>query len=257
MLRRFSIGWALAASLFGAPACPAAGEAGGKLDGTSWVLQSFDASGSATGVPAGVTVDARFADSRISGFGGCNSYSGQAVVSGASLAVGALASTQMACSDPANSVETAYLENLRRAAAFTATAERLTIFDGEGKAVLVYRVGKANPLVAAWNVTGIHNGNQAVVGLQTGTTADATFSADGKLSGSGGCNAYTGSYTLAGQSLVIGPLRSTKKACEPAILLQEQQFFTALGKATRIDPSGGSIMLRDDSGAIQVVLSSP
>src|SRR5437764_302237 len=41
-----------------------------------------------------------------------------------------------------------------------------------------------------------------------------TFAPDGTLSGFGGCNDYSGSYTVSGQSLTIGSnLISTQKAC--------------------------------------------
>ncbi|MFH0344019.1 MAG: META domain-containing protein [Chromatiales bacterium] len=58
-------------------------------------------------------------------------------------------------------------------------------------------------------------------------------------------------------NLAIGPLRSTRRACQQAIMVQETQFFTTMGNVTTIDPSGRIIMRRDASGAAQVVLSSP
>jgi heat shock protein HslJ len=111
--------------------------------------------------------------------------------------------------------------------------------------------------VGAWSVTGINNGREAVVSLESGTTVTAAFTADGNVTGSGGCNDYHGPYTAKGQTLTIGPLGSTRKACEPAVMTQETQFFTALGKITTLDPSGPMIMLRDASGATQVVLTRP
>jgi heat shock protein HslJ len=251
------IGLAVAAASFSGVDCKAAGGSGGKLEGTSWALETYDVSGVATAVPAGVSVDARFTGNRISGFGGCNSFSGDASVSGASLTLGPLAATQMACIGEAGSVETAYFAKLGMAASFTATTESLTIFDRAGKPVLVYRIGASNPLARAWNVTGINNGNQAVVSPQLGTTVTATFTADGKLTGSAGCNAYTGSYTLTGRDVAIGPLASTRRSCEATVMTQEAQFLAAMGKVTSFDSSGPTIMLRDASGAMQVVLSHP
>ena len=46
-------------------------------------------------------------------------------------------------------------------------------------------------------------------------SASATF-ADATVSGNAGCNDYTGSYTVDGEKLTIGPLAATKKACGPA-----------------------------------------
>ncbi len=232
------------------------GGKGGKIEGTHWLLERYDVSGAATAVPAEVVADARFDAGRVSGFGGCNAFNGQAIVSGASLSMGPLAATQMACSGAPADVESAYLANLGQAASYTATAESLEIFDAAGLPVLVYRVGAANPLAGNWTVTGVNNGREAVVSPQLGTTITARFSPDGQVEGSGGCAPYSGSYSISGQQLRIGPIASAQEAaCEPPIMEQERQFLVALGRVTTFDLSGRTVMLRDDAGAMQVVLS--
>jgi heat shock protein HslJ len=231
------------------------GGSGGTLDGRNWTLESYDVSGASRAVPAGVTADARFAAGQVSGFGGCNVFSGEAVVTGASLKVGPLAATQMACIGDASAVEAAYLANLGRAASFTAADDRLVIFDAAGRSILLYRAAPDNPLVGAWNVTGINNGREAVVSPQAGTRVTAAFAPDGRITGSGGCNTYTGTYTVEGRSVRIGPLASTRRACEPAVMEQEAQLLAAMGKVAAFDTSGPTAMLRDASGAMQVVLA--
>src|SRR5947209_1024490 len=47
------------------------------------------------------------------------------------------------------------------------------------------------------------------------------FTADGKVSGSGGCNRIAGSYTLAGETIAFGQMVSTMMACAPAVGEQE------------------------------------
>ena len=42
-----------------------------------------------------------------------------------------------------------------------------------------------------------------------------TFADDGTLSGFAGCNTYTGSFTLDGSAIDIGPLATTRMACQP------------------------------------------
>lgn len=54
------------------------------------------------------------------------------------------------------------------------------------------------------------------------STLTIEFLADGKVKGSGGCNNFSGPYTLDGEKLRIGPLLSTKKSCGPS--LDEQEF---------------------------------
>ena len=61
-------------------------------------------------------------------------------------------------------------------------------------------------------------------------SAQTTLSFDtaGRVSGSGGCNRFTGAATLAGEALTVGLLAATRLACVPALMDQEQKFFKAI-----------------------------
>jgi len=63
------------------------------------------------------------------------------------------------------------------------------------------------------------------------------FADDGTVKGFGGCNAFSGAFTLDGEKLTFGPLASTKKFCGAAVGEQEYTFMTflALIKTIRID----------------------
>ena len=76
-----------------------------------------------------------------------------------------------------------------------------------------------------------------------------TFTADGKVSGSGGCNRIAGSYTLVGETIAFGQMISTMMACAPPIGEQEQRFMRVLGQARRwrITPEG-KLELLDPAG---------
>ncbi len=56
-----------------------------------------------------------------------------------------------------------------------------------------------------------------------------------KLSGTAQCNRYQGSIRagIASGSLTIGPLASTRKLCEDAVMQREQEFLARLGAVTR------------------------
>jgi len=259
-MRRMLIGLAIVTVGLVAVACTStggggtSGGTGGTLDGTAWTLKTYAVNGTATPVPSGLVVDAKFAGGKVSGFAGCNVYTAPATISGATLKVGQAATTLMACEPAVSGVETAYLANLAAAATFTATADSLTIFGSDAKQLLTYSAASANPLEGAWNVTGYNNGNEAVVSPATGTTLTATFTADGQVGGNAGCNSYSGPYKLDGTSLTVGPLASTMKACDQAIMDQETQFLTALQTPTTVETSGAIVTLRAASGATQVVL---
>jgi heat shock protein HslJ len=261
-MRQLTVAIAIGAIAVATAACSAAGGSpkpaggtGGTIEGVHWRRSSFAVSGKMTDVPQGAIVDATFASGRVSGSSGCNSYSGPAVVTGATIKIGPLASTMMACTGPGADVEQAYLPLLGAAASFTATADALTLFDAGGTQTLIYAAGPANPLEGEWTVTGYNNGKEAVVSPVSGTTLTATFTAD-MVSGSAGCNDYNGSYTLDGDKVTIGPLATTRKACEQAVMDQETEFLAALQTPSTVEQNGGIITLRDAAGATQVTLGA-
>jgi heat shock protein HslJ len=259
-MRQLTIAFAIGAIAVATAACSAAGGSpkpaggtGGTIEGVNWRLGSFAVSGKMTDVPPGVIVDATFASDRVSGSSGCNSYNGPAIVTGATLKIGPLSGTLMACVGPGGDVETAYLPLLTAATSFTATADALTLYDASGTPTLIYSAGAANPLEGEWNVTGYNNGKEAVVSPVSETTLTATFTGD-QVSGSAGCNDYSGPYTLDGDKVAIGPLVTTRKACEQPSMDQETQFLTALQTPSTVEQNGGIITLRAASGATQVTL---
>ena len=254
-MRRVTIIVVGAIALIVAACSGASGGTGGTIEGTTWKLTSYDVAGTSTPVPADVFVDARFAAGQVAGSSGCNVYSGSATVSGSTLKVGPLVGTKMACQGPSGDVETAYLALLGKATSFTATADALTIYDPDGKASLVYcgRSGEfADRRVGRDRLQQRRRGG--VVSPAVGTTLTATFTADA-VSGSSGCNTYSGGYTLDGINVTIGPLASTMMGCEQPMMDQETAFLTALQTPSTVEQAGANVSLRDATGSTQVTLA--
>ncbi|MEZ4769238.1 MAG: META domain-containing protein [Caldilineales bacterium] len=80
------------------------------------------------------------------------------------------------------------------------------------------------------------------------TTTTVAFGGSGELTGSGGCNTYSGGYSVNGTSLTVGPLASTEMACEPDVMDQEQLYLAALQSAASFDLPGGQLVLFDAAG---------
>ena len=59
------------------------------------------------------------------------------------------------------------------------------------------------------------------------------FSEGGRIAGSTGCNRYVGDATVARDVLSLGGIGSTRRACPPALMDQEQRFLNALNDSTR------------------------
>ena len=60
--------------------------------------------------------------------------------------------------------------------------------------------------------------------------ADITFTNQGQVSGSSGCNRFSGAYTLTGESLTFGNAATSRMACPPPHMDAEQAFFEALAR---------------------------
>lgn len=80
----------------------------------------------------------------------------------------------------------------------------------------------------------------------------------GRVSGSGGCNRLSGSFTRTGSALRIGQLASTKMACADAARgVVEAQFLQVLQAAATYRLAGPDrLVLLDEGGRTLALLSS-
>ncbi|WP_377703449.1 META domain-containing protein [Pseudoduganella sp. UC29_71] len=76
-------------------------------------------------------------------------------------------------------------------------------------------------------------------------------SSKGIVSGSGGCNNFTGAYQWSGKSLKMGPLASTRRACmDDASGKQENAYLQALDATRTWKVEGKTLILSGDSGQL-------
>ena len=83
----------------------------------------------------------------------------------------------------------------------------------------------------------------------SGTELTTLFSDDGSVSGSGGCNRFSGTYAVDGDSLTLSPLASTKMACADHVMAQEGVFFDGMAEVASFAIEGTQLTLSDGSGA--------
>lgn len=76
------------------------------------------------------------------------------------------------------------------------------------------------------------------------------IASDGTVSGSGGCNRYSGRAGITGPGIQFGPLAATRMACAPALMGQEARFLEALGEARgwRVDGARRKLYLLGANG---------
>lgn len=223
------------------------------LAGTSWSLVTLNGEAPL----ADTQITATFgADGSVAGSDGCNRYSTQYTVDGDSITINPNGiSTMMACPEPQMAQASAFMAALGSAVTFSLDGGNLSLIDSAGTTVASFAPVSSDLAGTSWNVTNYNNGKEAVVGLIADTTITLVFGDGGQVSGSSGCNSFSGSYTSDGAgSIQIGQLASTMMACvEPeGVMDQEAQFLAALPLATTYSVEGNVLDLRSADGAMQV-----
>lgn len=222
------------------------------LEGSTWQLTGVaDANGVVSATPEGVEATATFADGRVSGSSGCNTYSAAYTLDGDSLTIMPGPMTMMACPGPQMTVEQQFMAALGATAAYEIAGGELHLLNAAGQVVATFTVLEPTSLTGVtWVATMVNDGRQAVVSLLADTTITAVFDAEGKVGGSAGCNRYFAGYTVDGASLVIEPPASTRKMCPEAIMQQEQAYLAALPTVATFAIRGDELELRTADGAL-------
>ena len=75
------------------------------------------------------------------------------------------------------------------------------------------------------------------------------FEADGRATGSGGCNRFTGGWEADGARLRIGPVATTRRACAHG-MDREEIFFQALALVERFELGENTLTLLRGDGRL-------
>jgi heat shock protein HslJ len=225
------------------------------LAGTSWIVIGYNNGKQAVvSTMAGTELTANFGtDGMLSGNSGCNTYSAAYQIDGNKIAIGPAATTRMACEQAVMDQEQQYLAALSTAATYRIDGNKLELRTAAGALVATFTKAAAGSDAlpgSSWIVIGYNNGKQAVVSTMAGTDLTANFGTDGKLSGNSGCNTYSATYQIEGNKISIGPAATTRKACEQAVMDQEQQYLAALSTAATYRIDGSALELRTADGAL-------
>ncbi|WP_296934626.1 META domain-containing protein [uncultured Marinobacter sp.] len=78
-----------------------------------------------------------------------------------------------------------------------------------------------------------------------------------RIAGRASCNRYTGSYQLRGEGIAMGSMASTRMACAPALMNQEEQFLGLLAQVTsvRIGQQGELLLSTPDGDTMRAFQS--
>jgi heat shock protein HslJ len=101
----------------------------------------------------------------------------------------------------------------------------------------------------AWQLTDYIGPGGNSLAVPEKVAATAMFDA-GTVAGNGGCNQYTGPYTVDGDKLTIGTLASTMMACPAPQDAVEKAFLAALGKAATYTITGDTLEIKTAEGKV-------
>lgn len=217
-------------------------------DGVVWVLDADSVALLEPEAPPTANVTIVFDGGDLSGNAGCNTYGGTYQVDGSDLTIQVGAMTEMACEEPLMALESAYLAALGGVERFTVDDASLTL-DGEVRLVFFEEVPpEPLPLVGTtWDLASIYAGD-TVSSVVAGSQLTMALADDGSVSGTAGCDTYTGTYELDGGSLSFGPLASTRMTCSEDLMAQEASFLDAMSRVESTAIEGTGLTLLDASG---------
>lgn len=222
------------------------------LDGTRWLLIGYGAD-AATPVSGEVTLN--FEQSMMSGSGGCNQFSAPyAVEEDRIVLTEQLNSTLMACADDAlNQQEQAILAALNSMQSFSRESNTLRInYEGGVLEYMAVTSTAAELENQTWNVNSLIVGGDAAISMVQGSSITMTFQ-DGRVTGNTGCNEYFADYTVDGESIKLGPVGSTRRACPEGLGDQEQTFLELLSMVNRFTVEGPQLTLYADTLQLMVL----
>lgn len=235
-------------------ACSGSGSATmASLAGTHWVLEQIN--GESVIENALPTLSFR-GDQEVGGNSSCNTFYGAFTAKDGKLTIDELASTMMACPEPEGLMdqETEYLKALESSASYRIDGDKLLITDSSNAVVLVFSSQDRSLEGKTWNLTSFNDGRN-LVSLVLDTQITAEFK-EGTLSGSSGCNSYSGAFQYKEQNLSFDTFAVTMMACpQEGVIEQETAYLNTLTKVTHYTIDGNNLLLFDANDLVIVQFS--
>ncbi|MEV0567249.1 META domain-containing protein [Dactylosporangium sp. NPDC050588] len=234
-------------SALGLAGCARGNAAGG---GGPWGRTFLSQSASRPLVP-GTQIELRFSDGKVGFRAGCNSISGAARIDSGRLVVSEVESTAMGC-EPQRGEQDNWFTTFLQAGPELRLEGADLVLEGGGTTINFVDRTVAEPdaqLVGPeWTVDTLVDG-QTSGSVPAGVRAYLTFTIDGKVTGSGGCNSLTGTYTVDTETITFTAMASTRKACSEAGIVESKVLHVLQGTVQfRIEASHLTLTAADGTG---------
>lgn len=226
------------------------------LEGQEWILVLISDGSEMYDVPAGLSPTLTLDRGVASGTTGCNTFAVPYTLDLTSIVFGVVALTQKVCEPDVMTFEANYIAALSGTGRFGARPDGMAFFQPSGAPLLAYVLTSTGTLAGDWDVTAFQNSSGAIVAPVAGTPLAVTFAEDGTVSGSDGCNSFSGGYTTDGARVSITNLTGTRAACPTdALSDQEEQFLAALQGSTLWSASETTLSLRGENGITTLTMA--
>ena len=230
-------------------ACSSGSSSSDTLVGQWDVAAVADDGGDLASPVDGTILTANITDTGINGSSGCNSYMGAAVIDGSSVSFGPLAQTLMACPDAdVTDQEQSFVLLLQSVDSWEATSEGVDL-KTDGDTVIQLVAADTSLSGSSWEVVAVNNQSGGVQSVAIDSEPTLTFDEESSgVTGSTGCNDFSGNYSTDGDSIEFGDLAITQMFCEETAD-QEVWMMAALADATTYTVDSQTLELFDESGS--------
>jgi heat shock protein HslJ len=222
-------------------------------EGRTFVSTGVTAAGQPKALVTGTTIRLQIqAADKISVQAGCNTAAGPARIEGTKLVVEDFATTEVGC-EQALQQQDEWIHGFftaRPTWQLTGNDLVLTTADLEMKLTDRAAAEPARSLVdTKWTLNTIVGTGGTASSVPVGVTATMTFTADGRVSGSTGCNSFGGTATIAGNKITFGDVASTRRACNGAAGSLEADVLRVLNGAATFRIEGDRLILDAPDGS--------
>ncbi len=221
------------------------------LAGTEWRLVAYGSDDAPQQPLSDASVTMQFTDAQVSGSLSCNSFGGEYTLNGQQITISNIMQTEMGCAEPIMQQEQQIGTALLSATTWAREGDTLRIGYNNGTLRFTRVEPEADRVLEGtpWQLTTFVSG-ETTRSLLAGTSITATFE-NGRVAGSAGCNSYSGTYTTQNNTLTVGSdIITTKKACAPDVMQQEQDFLDALVATTSYEIDGEQLTLVYPTGKL-------
>ncbi|MFF5230716.1 META domain-containing protein [Dactylosporangium sp. NPDC000521] len=179
----------------------------------------------------GTRIELRFDKGKVGFRAGCNYISGDGRIDGGRLVVSEVVSTAMGC-DPQRAEQDTWIATFLQAGPEFRLEGTGLVLEGGGTTISFVDGAAAEPdpqlAETEWTVDTLIDG-QTAGSMPAGVRAYLTFTIDGKVTGFGGCNNLTGTYTVDAETITFTAMGSTRKACSDAGMVENKVLHVLQG----------------------------